>query len=218
MRNRTPSLHPLCSAMAMLLMIVPDINGYHAQELSWPAAFGQVLSVPADWPNHQINAGSMSVRIYLPPQWTITKPTSEGMLFTAQDLAQGLRLDVEPLTAAGFTLEQPLPSEAVQGSIATVQKNVAARGHEIVGAGQVRAGNRVWVWHESRMKSTLFNVGPIGSGRAWIFSGTPSSQRMTIYCSVLYDRGATPEAMNDKTRRAGAVFAGVLNRLVVESR
>jgi hypothetical protein len=68
------------------------------------------------------------------------------------------------------------------------------------------------------MKSMLFNVGPIGSGRAWIFSGTPSSQRMTIYCSVLYERAATPEAMNDKTRRAGAVFAGVLQGLVVESR
>jgi hypothetical protein len=99
----------------MLLAMVPDTKGYHAQDLSWPAAFGEVRSVPADWSNHQINDGSMRVRICLPPQWTITKPTSEGMIFTAQDVAQGLRLDVEPLTTAGFTLEQPLPSEAVQG-------------------------------------------------------------------------------------------------------
>jgi hypothetical protein len=146
------------------------------------------------------------------------KPQPDGeMLLTAHDLTQGLRIEFEPPRPAGFTLEQPLPDATVQASIATVQENVQSRNHEVVEAGQVRTAYRVWIWHETRMKSMWFDAGPFSSGRAWIFTGTPASQRrMTIYCHVLYDRGATLEAMKQKTERAGAVFAGVVQRLTVE--
>jgi hypothetical protein len=66
--------------------------------------------------------------------------------------------------------------------------------------------------------ASAFVQGPFGSGRAWIFTGTPAKHRMTIYCSVLYERGGSSEVIAAKSRRAGAVFSGMLERLSVERR
>src|SRR5262245_55454894 len=176
------SLHLLCVAVVILTCDgTAAMKPAESQDLSWPAAFGESFSGPSEWVTRQVDAGTLRLRVPLPPQWKVTSGSSGGdMLFTAQDAATAMRMDVEPMTPSGFELSQPLPNASVQASMGSIQANVASRGHEIVGARQVRSGNRLWIWHESRMKSAAFETGPYGSGRAWIFTGTPQSHRMTI--------------------------------------
>ncbi len=60
------------------------------------------------------------------------------------------------------------------------------------------------------------NFGPIGGGRTWLFTSTPSGQRLTLRYTIWYPRGASDTDVGAKTRQGGSVFASILERLTVE--
>ena len=113
----------------------------------------------------------------------------------------------------------------MQGSIKTMQASVP-KGYMVEKAGQVRIGSQMWMWHESTIPTfdpststqyqEMLRSAPFGSARTWVFIATPHSQLLRVYCAVLFPRGASTEEMTDRVRRAGDVFASVLQRLAVE--
>ena len=195
------------------------LAGLIAQTASWPSGFKGQPAVANDWKEHTIDAGSARLRVFLPPQWTLSLvPFSDGAIFSATDLAQAFLLSIDEVSPSSFVFDKPLPKETIQESITAMQDGIGPRGYEVVGGGQVRAGAQLWVWHEARMTSlgAFTNFGPIGSGRTWLFTSTPSGQRLTLRCTALYPRGAGEADLNEKTRQAGSVFTSILERLTVE--
>ena len=138
------------------------------------------------------------------------------------DVRAGQRLEIAEAKPSPFQLDKPLPSAQLQGSIKTMQANVP-KGIVVEKAGQVRIGNQMWMWHENTIPTfdpststqyqELLGSAPFGSARTWGFTATPHSQLLRVYWAVLFPRGASAAEMNDKTRQAGDVFAGVLKRM-----
>ena len=126
-----------------------------------------------------------------------------------------------------FQLDKPLPSAQIQGSIKTMQASVP-KGYVVEKAGQVRIGSLMWMWHESSIPTfapatstqyqEMLRSAPFGSARTWVFTTTPHSQLLRVYCAVLFPRGASAEEMNDRVRQAGDLFAGVLQRIGFSAR
>jgi hypothetical protein len=121
-----------------------------------------------------------------------------------------------------YRLDQPLPDEKLQQSLAAFEVAVS-RGHEMVRAGQIRIRDRLWIWHESRLPSLdrqtrLARLTPWNSGRSWVFTTTAESQLVRIYFIALYARDISDANMDLQTREAGAVFAAILRRLSIELR
>jgi hypothetical protein len=94
----------------------------------------------------------------------VKDPDPSEVLFVALDVARGRRVNIPAPVATEYRLEQPLPTEKLQQSLATVQA-VAPRGHEVVRAGQIHLGERLWIWHETRLPSL--------DGQTWLARLTP---------------------------------------------
>ncbi len=189
------------------------------QDLSWPQGFAPKPDGSRQWVAHTVDAGAVRLRIQLPTQWTrgIPDPT-DGKLFVARDLAEGFVLYIDPVEPSPFNLDQALTNQSVQDYLAGMRAKLEPRGYDVVAAGQNRIGKRLWLWHDSRMRSlgVFATVGSIGGGRVWSFTATPQGQRLTAECAVLNPRDATAAAIDAHTGQAGAVCAAILERLAVE--
>ncbi len=186
------------------------------QRVAWPQGFPGAAERTRDWTEHVVEDGAFRVRVFLPGHWR--KSLQEDKAFVALDLTEGFRFDINPLTPASFDFDRPMPDDTVQGSIAPVQANVGPNGYEVVGAGQARSAGRMWLWHEMRMRSlgVFEKIGWVGSGRVWVFTGTPLSQRLEASCVTLYRRDASTGDVEAQTRRGGAICMGILERLSIE--
>ena len=188
-------------------------------QTAWPSGFKGKPADAKDWKEHTVDAGPARLRVFLPPQWTLSLvPFSDGAVFSATDLSQAFVLSIDEVSPSPFVFDKPLPKETIQESISAMQEGIGPRGYEVVGGGQVRAGAQMWVWHEARMTTlgAFTNFGPIGSGRTWLFTSTPSGQRLTLRCTILFPRGASDADVGEKTRQGGSVFASILERLALE--
>ena len=115
----------------------------------------------------------------------------------------------------------------MQGSIKTMQASVP-KGYVVEKAGQVRIGNQMWMWHESTIPTfdpatsteygDMLRSAPFGSARTWVFTSTPHSQLLRVYCAVLFPGGASVDEMNVKVREAGAVFVSILQGMALSAR
>lgn len=125
-----------------------------------------------------------------------------------------------------FGLDQPISKERLEQSIKAMQTSVP-RGYVVDKAGQVRIGERLWLWHESRIpafdesilpsyKEMLQEV-PYGSARTWSFVATPQLQLVRVYCTVVYPRDISDAEIDLRTREVGGVFAAILRRLAFEA-
>ena len=211
----------LCVA-ALTVLLGGSLSGQQAQppELSWPAGFSVGSASDPSWVEHVADSPALRVRVSLPPTWTRVNGGAPGDL-VAVDVQAGQRLEMAEAKPSPFQLDKPLPRTQLRGSIKTMQANVP-KGIVVEKAGQVRIGNRMWMWHESTIPTfdpststqyqELLRSAAFGSARTWVFTATPHSQLVRVYCAVLFPRGASPEEMNDRTRRAGEVFASVLQR------
>ena len=195
------------------------LAGLIAQTTSWPSGFKGQPADAKDWKEHTVDAGSARLRVFLPTQWTLSLvPFSDFEIFSATDVSQAFLLSIDEVNPSSFVFDKPLPKETIQESITAMQEGIGPRGYEVVGGGQIRAGAQLWMWHEARMTTlgAFTNVGPIGSGRTWLFTSTPSGQRLTLRCTILYPRGAGDADVGEKTRQGGSVFVSILERLKVE--
>lgn len=189
-------------------------------ELTWPAAFsGQVAAV--EWTNRSFEATGVQIRVSVPSTWTANSPTPLGS-FNAIDRANGLRLEIAETQPSSFALDKPVTGEQLAGSIRTMQ-TASPAGYVIEKAGQVRIGDRLWLWHESTIPAfdaatvpgykDRLNEVPYASARGWSFVATPGSQLVRVYFTVLFPKDASEAQIASRTAEAGAVFAEVLRRI-----
>jgi hypothetical protein len=217
----------LCLA-CLTMLFVGRLSGQQPQppELSWPVGLTVGSSSDASWVEHVVDSPGIRLRVSLPPNWTRVPGNAPGD-FVALDVQAGQRLEIAEAKPSAFQLEKPLPTAQLQGSIKTMQGAVP-KGYVVEKAGQVRIGNQMWMWHESTIPAfdpststqyqDLLRSAPFGSARTWVFTATPHSQLVRVYCAVLFPRGASAEDANDRTGRAGDVFAGVLQRITFSPR
>jgi hypothetical protein len=145
----------------------------------------------------------------------------------AIDLQAGRRLEIAETKPSAFQYDKPLPSAQMQGSIKTMQASVP-KGYVVEKAGQVRIGNQLWMWHESTIPTfdpatsteygDMLRAAPFGSARTWVFTSTPHSQLLRVYCAVLFPSGASVDEMKVKIREAGAVFVSILQGMAFSAR
>lgn len=120
-----------------------------AAGLTWPDGFtGQVTQVR--WTERSVDVGGLRMRVSVPANWTVRvgAPSSEPLV--AMDVKAGHRLEIAETQPTPFILDQPVSKERLEGSIKTMQSAVP-RGYVVEKAGQVRIGERLWLWHESRI-------------------------------------------------------------------
>ena len=224
--------HPLVVAAiwvaSLTVFLASSLAGQLSQppELGWPAGFTAGSSSDPSWVEHVADSPALRVRVSLPTTWTRVAGSAPGDL-VAVDVQAGQRLEIAEAKLSPFQLDKPLPSAQLQGSIKTMQANVPT-GIVVEKAGQVRIGNQMWMWHESTIPTfdpstptqyqELLRSAPFGSARTWVFTATPHSQLLRVYWAVLFPRGASAEEISDKTRRAGALFAGALQRMAFSAK
>ena len=213
---------------SLMMLLVGSLSGQQPQvpTLSWPAGFSVGSSTDPAWVEHAVDSPGLRVRISVPPNWTRGHGNAPGD-FVAMDVQAGRRLEIAETKASPFQYDKPLPSAQMQGSIKTMQASVP-KGYVVEKAGQVRIGSQMWMWHESTIPTfdpatsteygEMLRSAPFGSARTWVFTATPHSQLLRVYCAVLFPRGASTEEMTDRVRPAGDVFANVLQRLAVSAR
>ena len=141
------------------------------------------------------------------------------------DLKAGLRVDFAQMTQTSYNLDEPIPRDKLEQSIKTMQSNVP-RGYVVEKAGQVRIGDRLWIWHEQRIPTfdlsmakqyqEMLRLWPYASARTWSFVATSQSQLVRVYFTVLYPRDAPVSEIDLRTRQAGSVFAAILRHLVFD--
>src|SRR5688500_6411372 len=117
-------------------------------ELAWPTAFSGKVAA-GEWADHSFDATGVQIRLSLPSTWTVASPANPGR-FDAIDRTNGLRVEIAETTPAAFALDKPVTAEQLAGSIRTMQA-ASPIGYVIERAGQVRVGDRLWLWHESRI-------------------------------------------------------------------
>lgn len=124
-------------------------------ELAWPTAFsGQVAA--GEWTTRSFDATGVQIKISLPSTWTVNSPATPGS-FNAIDRANGLRLEIAERRPSSFALDKPVTGEQLAGSIRTMQ-TASPAGYVIEKAGQVRVGDRLWLWHESRIPPLMLRT------------------------------------------------------------
>lgn len=192
--------------------------------LAWPEAFTSQTS-QIEWTERSVDIGSLRIRVSVPAKWTLRVGTPSSEPLVAMDMQSGRRLEIAETNPTTFSLDQPVSSERLQQSIQTMQA-AAPHGYVVEKAGQVRIGERLWLWHESRVpafdasilpsfKDMLRDV-PYGSARTWSFIATAQSRLVRVYCTVMYPRDVSDREIDLRTREAGAVFAAILRRFVFE--
>jgi hypothetical protein len=191
-----------------------------AQDVAWPSGFAAAAAAVEGWKPHRAEAGGYALQLSLPPQWVEQGSRPEGMMFSAQDSAGRLVLQVRQLEPVNFNLQEPLPNASIHEMRKTVGANLAERGYELSDSGQVLSAKRVWLWNEARMADLgmFASFGPIGGGQAWIFSATPHSQRVEVNYFVLHAPDDSAAQIEGRVREAGAILKAILQRLTVDPR
>lgn len=203
---------------SVLLVIVACLV---AQTLTWPREFSAKPAESNDWREHAVTADTLRLRLMLPASW---KPAaislSEDQAFIANDLVRGLQIAVDTPNPTSLSFDSPHPDQTVKDTIGMMRDALQPRGYDVITGGQVRAGKRIWLWHEARMKDVgLFaRLGPYSGGTTWIFTTTSHGRQITLRCTVLFPRDVTPADREEKIRVAGSVFSTMLERLTVDAK
>ena len=147
--------------------------------------------------------------------------------WTALDLANGRRIEIAETIPTDFNFSAPATAEQLAGSIKTLQAN-APVGYVVEKAGQVKIGDRLWLWHESRIPTfdatasalyqELLRRAPYRMARTWSFTTTPHRQLVRVYFAVLLPGEIGAADINARTTGAGAVFRGIVNSMAFEPR
>ena len=95
-------------------------------------------------------------------------------------------------------------------------------------AGQVKIGDRLWLWHESRIPTfdastsalyqELLRRVPYRTARTWSFTTTPHSQLVRVYFAVLLPGETSAADINARTTSAGAAFRDIVRSMAFEPR
>ena len=189
--------------------------------LAWPNRFAGSDDAETKWLEHVLDSPLVSTSVALPAHWTVSRQGSGGDL-AGLDLKCGCRVEIAEAKPSPFNYTEPVSAERLRGSIATMQSS-APTGYIVEEAGQVRAGQQLWLWHQSRIPTfegsvppgyqEMLRSAPYGSGRTWSFVTTPHAQLVRIYFSVLYPRNATETEMAAIDRKAGVTFANIVERV-----
>ena len=189
--------------------------------LAWPNGFAGSGDAETKWLEHVLDSPLVSTRVALPAHWTVSRQGSGGDL-AALDLKCGCRVEIAEAKPSPFNYTEPVSAERLKGSIATMQSSAPA-GYIVEKAGQVRAGQQLWLWHQSRIPSfdgsvppeyqEMLRSVPYGSGRTWSFVTTPHAQLVRIYFSVLYPRNASETEVAAIDRKAGVTFVNIVERV-----
>ena len=211
-----------CWLMFGTALSVPVVSALaQTPALGWPPGFTGTGNVDTKWSEHVVNSPVVRTHLALPAGWVVSRNGSAGDL-TALDLKCGCRVEIAEATPSSFNYAEPVSAERLKGSITTMQSSVP-RGYVVEQAGQVRAGRHLWLWHQSRIPGfglsdspeyqEMLRSVPFGSGRTWSFVTTPHSQLVRLYFAVLYPRDASEAEIAARTRKAGEIFVGIVERV-----
>ena len=223
-RSKTVSLGVLVAAAASLHLVATAAGNAREQTLGLPDALTAKTS-ESSWTEHSITSSTLRIRVSIPSAWRVRTDNAAGGL-SAVDIEGGRHLVIGEPTPAPMNIQQPLSDEQLRNSIATMQAAVP-RGYVVEKAGQVRLGERLWVWWESAIPTfDLSTLGPYQemlrgvpyrTGRSWSFAATPQQQTVRVYCTVLFPKDATSADIGRRTKEAGGVFAEIIRRLRSEA-
>jgi TonB family protein len=198
----------------------------------WPAAFlspdGLVGRAAADgWKEASLNASSLRITVSYPANWS--PPSGMARLFRVMHpgSAGTQAFEIVPPAPTALLLNGGLSPATLYRVTEQLRPAVTAQGMaELRGSGQVRAGDRMWIWFDmlassenaARALPPPFNVlaQNIDGARVFSFSTTEGGQLVQIVCGVMMHRGATDEEKSLEIQTAGATCAEMLKRLRIE--
>jgi hypothetical protein len=137
----------VASLIGFLSASLPSVHVSQAPGLAWPDAF--TVTGPSGEPAHQhvLDLIGPRVKLTVPQSWVVGGPNGPSI---AMDLDNGRRLEIAETKPTDFNFNAPVTVERLAESIKTMQANVPA-GYVVEKAGQVKIGDRLWLWHESQI-------------------------------------------------------------------
>jgi hypothetical protein len=102
-------------------------------------------------------------------------------------------------------------------------------GHDFssIDGGQVRAGDRWWLWQDQMMPASAASRLPAevrealaaeyDSLRLWIFITSVDAKVVMVFCTALVPRALAPADLDRELRPATAVFDRMIKRMVLKT-
>lgn len=195
--------------------------------LEWPSTFA-AKGTREGWRERELTASDLQFRIALPPDWEAHTEKRATSIFMGHDRTGARSFVIAKPRPTTMRIDEPLPPDRFEPAVEKLKSLVATRPGEITSIGQVRAGGRLWVWVEARVTSLeaaqaamppdVADAMPFETGRLWFFSTTTGSQFVQVGASLLYRRGLSEQEIEEETRRAGADFVRIIERLSITLR
>ena len=211
MMHSTMNVVGVAALVAFVNAAIPSVQ---APELAWPAAFAGLPASELAAQQHVVDFAGVRLKLTLPQSWEIQGSGPKGA-WTALDLANGRRIEIAEPIPTDFNFIAPATAEQLAGSIKSLQAN-APTGYVIEKSGLVKTGDRLWLWHESRIPTfdastsalyqELLRRVPYRTARTWSLTTTPHSQLVRVYFAVLLPAETSAADINARTTGAGAVF------------
>jgi TonB family protein len=200
---------------------------------TWPEGFASADAGAPDagtWAEDREDVSGLQIRLAYPDGWRLRKGSQPSQLLSVQRAAAfGSRLlFIQNPRPARFQIGQAVPPQVLQQLAERAGQSMAtpAGVGKVMGVGQARAGDRVWIWYDLQLPAfdadhlppglSAIAVDLFDTARLWTFVTTAGSQEVIVGCVALHPRGMSESDTQQDLRHAGAEFAAVLTRLSIQ--
>jgi hypothetical protein len=193
---------------------------------TWPEPFvaeGDPVVDSSGWIEEESDESGLRIRVARPNSWIVRKDgPGSGVLSLRSASGNGPRiLFIEKPKPARFQVGRSLTAELLQQVADTTRQGMTPAGAaEVMGVGQMRLADRVWIWVDlwlpaldmSRMRPALSGLAPavFDGARMWTFITIAGSQEIAVGCVALRSRTASASSGREELRQAGT--AAMLRR------
>jgi TonB family protein len=183
--------------------------------LTWPVAF-----LPTDaaargpWVDATFDINGTALNVTYPQGWKLRKSSRPGQV--AEMANETMTLAATILISSGTRIPlSPLSAEQLAERLAAGQRSSVPEGLAWVAIGQIRQGDRLWLWQETYRGSSD------GTPRAmtlWTFTTALPAQAISVAFAAEHPPGLDASALWDQQRQAGAVFGELVRRISIVPR
>jgi TonB family protein len=194
---------------------------------TWPAIFPGATDAPAndaDWDEAKAGAAGVTMRVPHPKTWTIQDPNVDVFRIVSPNGRHFVNVS-EPRPLPG-PLPLPFPIAQLPQVNASFSKMIGGHDFSSIDGGQVRTGDRWWLWQDQLMPTTAaLRLPPevrdamsaeFDSLRLWLFITDVDSKVVMVFCWALVPRGLAPADLERELRPATAVFDRMIKRMVLQ--